>query len=110
MDGRAKRGLSGKIISTPAVASYWSQMNGCNQTPESAMLGKNNPADATQIQQDNYKNPELNTEVILYTIHGSGHTWPSRNGGSDRVLGKTSLEIDASLVILEFFNRHPKIT
>ena len=50
-------------------------------------VGKNNPADATQIQQDIYKNPELNTEVILYTIHGSGHTWPSRNGGSERVLG-----------------------
>ena len=96
-------------MSTTAVALYWSQMNGCNPTPKSTILAKNNPADATQIQQDIYENPEIKTEVILYTIHGGGHTWPSGNGGSERVLGKTSLEIDASLVILEFFNRHPKI-
>ena len=110
MGGESKRGLSGKIMSTPAVASYWSQINGCNPTPESTMLAKKNPADATQIQQDIYKNSELNTEVILYTIHGGGHTWPSGNGGSERVLGRTSLEINASLVIWEFFNQHPKIT
>ncbi|MBW1972604.1 MAG: phospholipase, partial [Deltaproteobacteria bacterium] len=45
----------------------------------------------------------------LYGIEGGGHTWP---GGyqylPERIIGKSSKDIDASKVIWNFFKRHSK--
>jgi polyhydroxybutyrate depolymerase len=42
--------------------------------------------------------------VILYTIEGGGHTWP---GGlqylPERIIGKTSKDLDANQLIWDFF-------
>jgi polyhydroxybutyrate depolymerase len=44
-------------------------------------------------------------EVILCTIDGGGHTWPG--GLPIPELGKTSIDIDATAMMWDFFTRHP---
>ena len=46
----------------------------------------------------------IDKKVILYTIDGGGHTWP---GGlqylPERIIGKTSKDLDANQLIWDFF-------
>ncbi len=48
-----------------------------------------------------------NSEVVLYSIQGGGHTWPGAfySGPAD-LLGKTSGDVDATELITDFFLRH----
>lgn len=47
-------------------------------------------------------------EVLLYSIIGGGHTWPgSGNPLPEAIVGRTTTQIDASEVILDFFDAHP---
>jgi len=43
----------------------------------------------------------------LYVVEGGGHTWP---GGwqyfPERIIGKTTVNMDASEEIMAFFKRH----
>jgi polyhydroxybutyrate depolymerase len=43
-------------------------------------------------------------EVELYTLHGSGHSWP----GSDMPAQITSRDVDASALMWAFFKAHPR--
>jgi polyhydroxybutyrate depolymerase len=49
----------------------------------------------------------MNTEVVVYTIEGGGHTWP---GGTQYLpvflVGKASHNLDGTQVIWEFFKKH----
>ena len=51
-------------------------------------------------------NGKNNTEVVLYIIEGGGHTWP---GGyqylNERIIGKTSRDMNAAEVIWNFFEK-----
>jgi polyhydroxybutyrate depolymerase len=46
-------------------------------------------------------------EVILYTIHGGGHSWPGGGSLPRWLVGETTLDIDATATMWEFFMRHP---
>jgi len=50
-----------------------------------------------------------NAEVVFYTVAGMGHFWPGgKSHLPERVIGKSSDAINATDVIWEFFQRHPK--
>jgi len=44
-------------------------------------------------------------EVILLKIHGGGHTWPGKESRLE-LLGTTTHNLDANIVIWDFFQRH----
>ena len=47
-------------------------------------------------------------EVVLFTIEGGGHTWP--NGWQylgEAIIGKTTKDIDATALLVDFLKRHP---
>jgi polyhydroxybutyrate depolymerase len=46
------------------------------------------------------------SEVVLVTIEGGGHTWPGRVS-TFKFLGPTTLDISANDLMWEFFQRHP---
>jgi polyhydroxybutyrate depolymerase len=46
-------------------------------------------------------------EVILFSIEGSGHTWPGGEPMSGLLVGNTNSDIDASTELWTFFNNHP---
>jgi polyhydroxybutyrate depolymerase len=79
-------------------AAAWAERDHCAMKPESIAA----TGDASGIR---YRGCINNAEVVLYTIDGGGHTWPGSSLKLD-FLGKTSMDIDATAVMWEFFKQH----
>jgi len=104
--GRSGRTNLGKVMSVDESVGYWVQKNGCSPVPGVTEEPDRDPEDGTRVSSWEYVNESDGTEVILYIVYGGGHTWP---GGlqylPERVIGKTSRDIDANEVIWTFFRR-----
>jgi polyhydroxybutyrate depolymerase len=82
----------------------WVRANGCRTTAEVEKL----PAkadDGTHVTRTRYTGGKDGAEVLLYTIHGGGHTWPGRENKFP-LLGKVSKNLNANDVIWEFVKPH----
>jgi polyhydroxybutyrate depolymerase len=55
-----------------------------------------------------YANCAENADVILYTVEGGGHTWPGGKPLPERMVGRTTREINASRVMWAFFAEHSR--
>ncbi len=101
--GSVQSANGGKILSVPDSAQMWAQLNGCSLNEEVTPL-PNQADDGTRIEKTVYPNCRAGSNVVLYTVDGGGHTWP---GGPQylpqRIIGKTSQDINASEVIWSFF-------
>ncbi len=69
-------------------------------------------SDATDVTYDKgdsqcvtWKGCADTTEVTLCTVTGGGHTWPG--GTAVPALGWTTLDLDATNAMLDFFEKHP---
>ncbi len=62
--------------------------------------------DGTTVTKMTWGPGKADSEVVLYTIHGGGHTWPGRLPPT-RFLGLSTTEISANEVMWEFFSKHP---
>lgn len=85
----------------------WVALNGCDRIPATDLLPDRAPLDGTRVTRQTYSRCSVDTEVALYRIEGGGHTWP---GGpqqiAQRIVGRTSRDVDATDVIWSFFSRH----
>ncbi len=81
----------------------WVNVNGCNPIPTETELPER-IADSTQVTQQIYSGGGQGSEVVLYTIHGGGHTWPGQEPLFAN-LGVSTKNLDANQVIWEFFQR-----
>jgi polyhydroxybutyrate depolymerase len=103
---RVKAGEQATLLSATESLEFWRSRNQLQLPIKVLQYPDRDPADGTKVVQATYpgKYP-----VTLYTIEGGGHTWP---GGlqylSERTIGKTSQDIDASDVIWTFFAANPK--
>ena len=101
--------MLGRVLSISDTVKYWVNYNKCSYDGNKSYLLDIDPNDGTRVWKKEYHNHESGTEVILYGIEGGGHTWP---GGyqylPERIIGKSSKDIDASKVIWNFFKRHSK--
>jgi polyhydroxybutyrate depolymerase len=99
--GRHKRG---KVLSTADTIEFWAAQNHCATSPIITQEPDSDPNDGTQVRRESRKWCDNGTEVVLYAIEGGGHTWP---GGwqylPERIVGKTSRDIDANQIIWRFF-------
>lgn len=102
--GRTKLG---EKLSVPQTVSLWVKLNGCPPTPTVTYEPDRDPRDGTRVRKESYSPCREGTEILLYAIEGGGHTWP---GGfqylPERLVGKTSRDIDAGEIIWQFFRRH----
>jgi polyhydroxybutyrate depolymerase len=93
----------GEIISTDEYIDFWRKHNGCETTPNET-LTVDTKDDGTSVQIDKYSGCDNRGALELYTINNGGHTWP---GGKqylgERLIGKTSRDINACEVIWDFF-------
>jgi len=86
--------------SIPLFTASWARRNRCQASPvESAVA-----ADVTRLE---YKGCADDADVVLYTIQGGGHTWPSGGPMPEWFAGKTSRSVDASRQAWAFFQAHP---
>lgn len=97
----------GRVLPVMDTIRYWAGHNGCPSPPAIAMEPDRDPQDGTRVRRETYGPCREGTEVILLAVEGGGHTWP---GGlpylPERLIGRTSRDIDANEVIWNFFKRH----
>ena len=96
----------GKVRASPrpfpsvlAWTADWARRNRCGPNPiESAVA-----VDVTRLE---YSECADNAAVVLYTIHGGGHSWPGGKPLPEWIVGPTSRSIDATSQMWEFFREH----
>jgi len=97
----------GKGLSVSDTVNYWVTHNKCSSTPLTTYEPDRDPQDNTRVYKKVFSKGESGTEVILYTIEDGGHTWPSGHPYlNERIIGKTSRDINANKIIWEFFKKH----
>ncbi|MBN2549821.1 MAG: hypothetical protein JXB15_11725 [Anaerolineales bacterium] len=84
--------------SIPEWVGVLAQRNGCveayQQQPASG--------DVSGIQYTG-----CDADVIFYTIVGGGHSWPGGEPLPQSIVGYTTMDIDATQMMWEFFQQHP---
>ena len=55
-----------------------------------------------------YNGSDPNSEVVFYAVAGGGHSWPGGKPMPRRIVGHTTQDIDATRLMWDFFQRHPK--
>jgi polyhydroxybutyrate depolymerase len=106
IDGGPVARTHGRCVSLAAGSSFWRNHDQTSSKPSSADL-PDNARDGTRVHREVYGGGKRDTEVVVYTIEGGGHTWP----GSTQYLpaflvGKASKNLDATRTIWEFFQKH----
>ena len=78
----------------------WARRNRCAPNPSDSAV-------AEDVTRRAYTDCARNADVVLYTIHGGGHTWPGGKPLPEWFVGTTSRSIDATSRMWEFFREHP---
>jgi polyhydroxybutyrate depolymerase len=88
----------------PSIAAWtesWARRNGCGAQPDQSAVA----ADVTRLE---YTGCSADAAVVLYTIHGGGHTWPGGGPLPEWLGGRTSNGVDATRQMWAFFRAHPR--
>jgi poly(3-hydroxybutyrate) depolymerase len=87
----------------PDVTSWtanWARRNRCTGKAAESRVAP----DVTRLE---YSGCADDASVVLYTIHGGGHTWPGGGQLPEWFAGRTSNGVHASLEAWRFFSAHP---
>jgi polyhydroxybutyrate depolymerase len=84
----------------PAWVATLAEQRGCAPSPVDL-------PEAGAVTGVQYTGCEEDAEVVFYTIHGGGHTWPGGEGMPEVITGITNYDIDATRLMWEFFQAHP---
>ncbi len=93
----------GRSPSIPEQLAAWAKRNGCTLTLQQRKV----TSDVTLLS---YPCPK-GADVELYRVTGGGHSWPGSVFSSSeimaKVVGKTTMSINADKLIWAFFEAHP---
>jgi polyhydroxybutyrate depolymerase len=78
----------------------WARLNGCQNGPASRAVSEH-------VVLFTYSRCRSRADVAYYRVTGGGHTWPG-TAVDLSPLGPTTQEIDATELMWEFFEAHPK--
>lgn len=87
----------------PSVQTWtanWAERNRCAPHPVDSAV-------AADVTRRAYTSCANDADVVLYTIHGGGHTWPGGGPQPEWFLGPTSNGVDATGEMWAFFREHP---
>ena len=99
----------GQTIGVAEIVRLWTSYNRCPEGPETVLLPDVDANDGTRVRRTTYARCANRTAVTLYRIEGGGHTWPGGPQYLPRaVIGRTSRDIEATLLIWQFFAGHPR--
>jgi polyhydroxybutyrate depolymerase len=94
------------LMSIFDTMNFWAQHHACTVEPTITDLPDVDPDDETRVHRIAYGDCQAAADVVLYGIEGGGHTWPGHPIRAPFELGPTSSDIDASVVIWDFFAAH----
>jgi polyhydroxybutyrate depolymerase len=104
--GRGKRSRTGvEFRSVDHTIGVWVKANGAGTLPTVTQLPVKY-VDGTRITRTQHGAGHGSAEVVLYTIHEGGHTWPGRQPRLAS-LGRATRNISANDLMWAFFQRHP---
>jgi polyhydroxybutyrate depolymerase len=94
-----------QFFSVDRSIEAWVKANGCQAEPQEQEI----PAAEgdLKVTRRAWTGGRDGAEVVLYKIHGGGHTWPGRESRF-RLLGHSTRTISANDLMWEFFQKHPK--
>ncbi|HEY8850864.1 MAG TPA: PHB depolymerase family esterase [Gemmatimonadaceae bacterium] len=78
----------------------WARRNRCGASPVESVVA----VDVTRLA---YTSCADDAAVVLYTVHGGGHTWPGGTPLPKWFVGRTTRSIDATRLMWSFFQKHP---
>lgn len=87
------------LPSIPTWTANWARRNQCETNPVESVVA----ADVTRLE---YTGCADDASVVLYTVHGGGHTWPGGGPIPEWLAGKTSRDVDATSQMWAFFRAH----
>jgi polyhydroxybutyrate depolymerase len=94
------------VLSAEDSAKYWAKLDSCVSKPEHKKLPAHEKG-GMKTEVDTYDDCQKGAQVALYSIDGGGNTWP---GGEqylvEKVIGKTSNDLNANDTIWSFFVHH----
>ena len=83
----------------PQFAEDWAARNYCTDQRINPQQG--------EISSRMFSNCDQGADVVLYTVHGGGHTWPGDSTAVDIPDFHVTQQIDATLLMWDFFMLHP---
>lgn len=109
-DGGQIQGDRGETLPTRETLAWWINTNRASTTPQTSQLPDADPNDDTTITREYYAPLDASgAPVDFYIINGGGHTWAGGNQyANERLIGKTSRDIDASQLIWDFFKLYSR--
>jgi polyhydroxybutyrate depolymerase len=87
----------------PSVAGWtsnWAVRNRCATRPADSVI-------AADVTRRTYTGCAADAAVVLYTVHGGGHSWPGGKPLPKWMVGPTSDGVDATSQMWAFFRAHP---
>lgn len=100
---------NGRIISTEDTVKKWITINGIEDRERTGELPDLDPSDHSRVKWTRWTFPKTKTELLLYTVVGAGHTWPSGPQFLPiSTIGEVDRDFDGATAIWEFFEKHPK--
>ncbi len=97
-------GDRGRVLSARQTAAYFARRNAIAGPPVTRMLAQPAGSEPTSAERATWRSPG-GAEVVLYTIHGGGHTVPQPHARFPRLLGRTHRALDGPAEIWGFFAR-----
>jgi polyhydroxybutyrate depolymerase len=86
----------------PGFTENWARRNRCAERPAESRVA----ADVTRLE---YTGCADDADVVLYTIHGGGHTWPGGGRQPEWFVGATTRGVNAARHAWAFFREHPLV-
>ena len=84
-----------------AAVAAWAAFDGCGTPSTQSFVG-------ADVQRIAWPDCPATGTVELYRVIGGGHTWPGATPVRADQLGATTSSIDATTLILDFFDAHPR--
>lgn len=105
--GGVVNGERGDVLSTEEELSVWLTSAGCDPEAVTTETFDKESEDGIYTEKKAWSKGCEDAPVILYTVHGGGHTWPG-NGtqyAPKAIIGLPSDDVDATKLIWAFFSR-----
>jgi polyhydroxybutyrate depolymerase len=99
------RGGASEILSATAMSERWRQVDGCQNGPAQDALPST--GDGTVTRRSTSAPCAEGTAVVLLSVDGGGHTWPSAPDMRPDV-GSTTHTTNASFASWQFFAAHAR--
>jgi polyhydroxybutyrate depolymerase len=94
------------MLSAEDTVKFWANVNGCGSTRTDFQMPDLDPKDGTTIRRTIYAPCTSGQTVGSIVIKGGGHAWPNSPRMTrfvERMVGKSSYDIDAGQEIVKFF-------